>query len=139
MNSYPDVTPRASKIILANQPRLLRGMLKRALQRVPGLCVVEEIVDIANIPGAIERKSANWVIVSFPVNGEIPDAIHALLTAHPHIGVLAIATDGSQAKIMWKEPQIKEVNPSLNELIAILRQPVGNSTKHLDLRSHPAS
>lgn len=132
MNSYPYMTRQTSKIILANQPRLLRGMLKRVLQRDPDLCVVEEIVDLGNLATAIKREEADWVIVSFPVGGEIPEFINALLAAHPHVGVLAIATDGSQVKIMWKKPLIKEVNLSLNGLIAILRQHAGNSNGHPD-------
>jgi DNA-binding NarL/FixJ family response regulator len=132
------------KIIMVDGSRFLREMLKRVIAKTPGLQLVEEITDLANLSTAIEQTGAQWMVVSYPPDGKLPEAVESLLAAHPSIRVLALATDGSQAKMKWVEPRESAVavaadgsqvkmnwtesrekildDVSLNELIAILHE-----------------
>jgi hypothetical protein len=109
------------KIIMVDGSRFLREMLKRVIAKTPGLQLVDEISDLAMLSSAIERTGAQWMVVSYPPNGKVPEAIETSLAAHPSVRVLALATDGSQVKMKWVESREKILDDlSLDELIAIL-------------------
>jgi len=132
------------KIIMVDGSRFLREMLKRVIAKTPGLQLVEEITDLAKLSTAIEQTGAQWMVVSYPPDGKLPEAVESSLAAHPSIRVLALATDGSQAKMKWVEPRESGVaaaadgsqvkmnwtescekildDLSLNELIAVLHE-----------------
>jgi DNA-binding NarL/FixJ family response regulator len=93
------------KIIMVDGSRFLREMLKRVIAKTPGLQLVDEITDLASLSSAIEQTGAQWMVVSYPPNGKLPEAIESSLAAHPSVRVLALATDGSQVKMKWVEPR----------------------------------
>jgi hypothetical protein len=109
------------RIILANESRFLRELLKRVIDKVPGVQIVAEVTDVTTLSATIEETNARWVIVSLPVDSERPGVIESLLTAHPSIRVLAVGTDGSQVRMRWLEPRERNLDSSsLEDLIAIL-------------------
>jgi hypothetical protein len=119
-------------------------MLKRVIQKTPDLKVIGEISDLARLASTIAETGAEWVVVSLPPSGRIPETVESSLTAHPSVRVLAVAPDGSQVKMMWVEPRETAVavaadgsqiemhwtesrekdldDVSMDELIAILRK-----------------
>jgi chemotaxis response regulator CheB len=109
------------RIIMVNGSRFLQEMLKRVIEKTPGLQVVDEINDLARLSSAIEQTGAQWVVVSYPPNGEMPKAVESSLAAHPSVRVLAVAADGSHIKMKWVESHEKVLDDlSLDELIAVL-------------------
>jgi len=109
------------KIIMVDGSRFLREMLKRVIAKTPGLQLVDEITDLASLSSTIERTGAQWMVVSYPPDGKLPEAVESSLAAHPSIRVLALATDGSQVKMKWVESREEIVDDlSLDELIAVL-------------------
>lgn len=111
------------RIILANGSRFLRDMLKRVIEKVPDLRVVGEVTDLARLSSAILQTDAQWVIVSRPPNGKLPEVVESLLLKHPLVRILSVATDGSQVRMKWLESHEQVLDgSSLDELIAILRR-----------------
>jgi hypothetical protein len=132
------------KIIMVDGSRFLWEMLRRVIAKAPGLQLVDEIIDLASLSSAIEQTGAQWMIVSYPPNGKLPEAVESSLAAHPSVRVLAVAADGSQVKMKWVEPRESAVavaadgsqvkmnwtesreeildDLSLDELIAILHE-----------------
>ncbi len=109
------------RIILADVPRFLREMLKRAFEQAPGLWVVGEVADLTRLSSAIERTGAQWVVVSLPPDGKMPAMVEPLLAAHSSVRVLGVANGGSQVKMHWVEPHEQTLDDlSLDELIAVL-------------------
>ncbi len=110
------------RIIVANQQRLLREMMKRVIEKTPGFQVVGEGLEMAKLPAAIERTNAQWVIVSLRPEGELPQIVDDLLAVQPTLRVLALAPDGSQVKVKALKPREENLsNMNLNKLIAMLR------------------
>jgi hypothetical protein len=109
------------RIIMVSGSRFLQEMLKRVIAKTPGLQLVDEITDLAMLSSAIERTDAQWVVVSYPPNGEMPKAVASSLAAHPSVRVLAVAADGSHVKMKWVESREEILDDlSLDELIAVL-------------------
>jgi hypothetical protein len=117
------------RIILAGESRLLMEMLRRAISKSPGLEVVDQVADLANLPSAVERASAQWVIISLRPEGKMPEVVSHLLATHPSLLVLALAADGSHARLEWMEPHEEIFDQlSLDELVATLHS--GPPTVH---------
>ncbi len=132
------------QIILANESRLLREMLKRVIVKSPHLELVKEVREETDLAALVAQTGAEWVIVSFLANGQISNMAQNLLTAQPGVSILAVASDGSRVKARWRELRHQEVavepdgspvalnwsephekvwrNLSLDQLISILRK-----------------
>lgn len=122
---------QTSRVILANEPRLLRGLLRHVIAGAPGLQVVGEVVDLEDLSSLAGQIEAQWVIVSIWPEGLLPSAVRSLLVEHSTLCILGIAADGSQAKIAC-EGSTEDLRDglSLDDLLAILKSEVnycGNS------------
>ncbi|MCA1553298.1 MAG: hypothetical protein LC737_02865 [Chloroflexi bacterium] len=112
---------RAQRVIVANEPRLFREMLQRAMQDVPGLEVVGEAADFGALERLVEDTGAHWLIVSLDAVGAFPPWVERLLIAHPSLCVLGVADDGSHATIKWVEIHHQTLEGlSLNQLTAMV-------------------
>ncbi len=108
------------RVVLANDSRLLREMLKRVINKVPTLQVVEEIGDLAGLLPAIQRTNPAWVVVSLSANGSMPEVTNTVLQEQS-MHILGLRADWSRAKV--KSLPFCEENLgslSLRELIDIL-------------------
>jgi hypothetical protein len=109
------------RIILANGSRLLHEMLNRILIKTENLIVVQEIANEAQLPTAIEKSDAEWVIMSLPADSNIPKWVDNYINKHPRIRFMAVAADGSWVKMKWLENHEEKLdNLSLRDLIHIL-------------------
>lgn len=111
------------RVILANEPRLLRGLLSRALQQAPGVQVVGQETDKAKLASTIDESGADWVIVSLWQNGNLPAFLQDLISERPSLCLMGMAADGSQARTWSPDGGERNLNGlTLDELIATLRQ-----------------
>lgn len=122
---------QTSRVILANEPRLLRGLLRHVIAGAPGLQVVGEVVDPEDLSSLAGQIEAQWVIVSIWPEGLLPSAVQSLLVKYSSLCVLGMAADGSRAKIAC-ESSTEDLRDglSLDDLLAILKRGVdysGNS------------
>jgi hypothetical protein len=87
------------RIVLANQPRLLREMLAHVFAATPGLQVVVALDDGMELSDVIGSAQANWVVVS--LGGDSWEPIQALSKpmAGPMPSLLAISADGKQVEV----------------------------------------
>jgi DNA-binding NarL/FixJ family response regulator len=113
---------KSYRVILANQPRLLRSLLRRVLRKSGDIDVVGEVTDLESLPSKVEQTDAQWVIVSLWRNGNFPDALRSLMVEHPALCLLGLAEDGSQAIIRCPGSAEAAVSRlSLDSLLAALR------------------
>ena len=111
------------RVVLANQPRLLRGLLSRVLAKAPDVKVVSEELDLSRLSATVDREAADWVIVSLWQNGELPSPLERLLAEHPTTCLLGMAADGSQARVRCSTVDNTDLDDlSLQDLFATLRK-----------------
>lgn len=111
------------RIILANSSRLLRDMFKRVLLKTENLEVVQEISDYQNMPPAIQRLDADWVILELPDVELSPPWVDQYMVAHPGVHFMTVSTDGSRIKTKWLECHEQEFTDlTLPEVIRILEE-----------------
>jgi hypothetical protein len=110
------------QIILANEPRLLRGLLRRAINKIPGLDVVDEVENVSRLPSAVKQWNAEWLVVPLLSDGEMPHNLASLLREHASLSLLGMAGDGSEVRILRPErPEERLCDLSLAELVAVFR------------------
>lgn len=110
------------QIILANEPRLLRKLLARVFEKTPGVKVVCEVGNLAELPSAVEQTDPQWMVVSLWQQGKLPDVIKSILVQHPSIKVMGMAANGSAIAIKCPEAQERPLSDlSLSDLLAVLR------------------
>jgi DNA-binding NarL/FixJ family response regulator len=109
------------RIILANGSRLLREMLNRILLKTDNIDVIQEITNQETLPTSIENADAEWVVMSLPVDGAMPEWVEPYMVDHPHMRFMAVAADGSWVKTKWLESHEEDLNNlTLKDLINIL-------------------
>jgi AmiR/NasT family two-component response regulator len=112
---------RSSRVVMALESRLLRGILCRAIGNAPGLQVVGEVADIAALASTVEATDAGWVVVPMWPDDRLPEGLMHLVATHPAVCLLGMAADGSQAKIRCAgSPEKVLKGLSLDDLIATL-------------------
>lgn len=112
------------RVVLANEPRLLRGLLSRVLKQAPGVMVVGQELDEAKLSSTVGESQADWVIVSLWQNGNLPAFLRNLVSDHPSLCLLGMAADGSRARTWCLERGEQSLNGlTLEEFISTLRHP----------------
>ncbi|HZD55371.1 MAG TPA: hypothetical protein VE136_01510 [Anaerolineales bacterium] len=109
------------RIILANEPRLLREMLKRVFLKRLDLEVVAEVSNLSHLSEIIDRTRPQWVVVTLLPNGGLPGYAHGLPALYPRVGIVAVAGDGSRVKVKSGDAFERDLEGiSLDDLLAIL-------------------
>lgn len=111
-----------TRILIANEPRLLREMLSHTIRSFPEFKVVGEIQGLAGLVVAIRKAAPQWVIISLTPGGQLPKIVASLLAENPFLGIVALATDGGQGVICWMGQQEVLENISFNKLAWVLRR-----------------
>ncbi len=113
---------QSREIILSNGSRLLYGMLAHALKKAPGLEVIDGDAHPGGLMATVEEREASWLVVFLTSEGEVPQAVEPLLDQRSDIGLVALAADGSRARIHQPGGSGETLaGLSLDELIAVLR------------------
>lgn len=112
---------RANQVILANNSRLVREMLKHAINKNPCLEVVDVIGNPSKLPKVVKKEEPRWVVVSLSPEGDLPQEVSKVLNHNTGINILGMTVDGSQAKLKYITAQEESLDKlTLHELIRIL-------------------
>lgn len=110
------------RIILVNNSRLMRDMLKRVISKTAGLEIVSDLDDLAEFPETVKQIEADWAIVLLPPDEGVPDLVEQVINEQPSMRFLLMGVDGSHARIKWNEPhEVPLDKKNLQELLALLR------------------
>ena len=111
----------AQRIILVNGSRLLGDMLYNVICRADHLEMVQEVSRYEELPAAIERTNAEWVIMSLPFDASFPRWVDDHLAEHPATRFLAIFIGSGKVRLKWLgSPEEELEDLSLDDLIRIL-------------------
>jgi hypothetical protein len=118
------------QVILLNDSRLMREMLIRVLNKSKRLRVIRQVKNEQDLEDAIQETNAEWVLMTLPADGHVPNWITELNHVHPKLRFLSISIDGSHIKMSWLESKEKDLDGlSLEELLEVLEnEPHGQPT-----------
>jgi len=112
-----------TRVLVANQPRLMRELVLETIADQPDIEVVGELQDDSEIPDAVERTHPDFVIVALRGEGGRPAVCDQLLHRHPEIRILALAQDRNSSIYYWASLDIhaKAVEASQEGVLKALR------------------
>jgi hypothetical protein len=115
-------------ILLANQPRIFRELLHRALDTAQSSQLIVEVSDLKRLPKILDRVHARWLVITLDPEQQVPPPISDLIDQHPDVSVIGVSADGSRVGILdthtahlnGPRQWYRHENMSLAELLAVL-------------------
>ena len=111
------------RVILANHSRLLSEMFQRVIDKAENLEVVQEVIDNADLPIAIQRFCPEWVIVSLPISSPVLDWINICMQEDPSVQFIFLSPENHSMTMKWQMASEEDLsNLSLKEFIYLLEK-----------------
>jgi hypothetical protein len=81
-------------IILANQSLLWRTLLRRLLDKTPGMIVLDDSGNFNELPSLLRQVQVDWLVVTRQENGGINEQARMFVQRASSLSLLAISADG---------------------------------------------
>jgi hypothetical protein len=108
---------------LLDNSRLVRDLLRRVIDKAPGLQIVAEVDDLSDYPDVACQTRADWTILLLDPDEEVPEIVEQAINYQNSMRLLVMAVDGSQVRMRWIEPHEQSLdNKNLEDLLTILRR-----------------
>lgn len=95
------------KVLVANQPRLMRDLVVATVSDQPDIEVVDVLDDEALILECIEQKHPDFLIIGLDRSDARPPLCDVLLDRFPHLCILALASDRNSTIFFWASLNIR--------------------------------
>lgn len=116
--------PQSVRVVVANQPRLMRELVLEALTEQPDIDVVGEIKDDHEIVDAVEKIRPDFLIIALEESNQRPAICDSLLRRYPEMKILALAPQRNSSVFYWASFDIhsSQVEASEAGLLSTLRR-----------------
>jgi DNA-binding NarL/FixJ family response regulator len=94
------------RVLVANQPRLMRELVLATISDQPDIEVMGEIGDDEALMAMVMQCKPDFVIIALDESGQRPLICDELLGEHPKMKVLALAPDRNNSVFFWSVPNI---------------------------------
>lgn len=116
-------------ILLATQPRMLREMLHRALEKASDMQLVVETDTPDQVSALLSRVQADWLVTTLDEDNRLAEPVRSAIAQNPDVSVIGLSADGSHAEVRGtegvdgnrKHERYHLDDISLSDLMSILR------------------
>ena len=109
------------RVLVANQPRLMRDLVLATISDQPDIEVVGELEDESKIAQATAELQPDIVIIALDHADERPPICEHLLIHYPRIKVLAVAPEDDQSVFFWSDIRSTAVESSIEGILNVIR------------------
>src|SRR5262252_1892123 len=106
---------KAIRVLVANQPRLLRELILSTFADQPDIEIVGEVVNESEIPAKVSTTAPNFVVIALDDPNKRPAICDALLREHPNLRVIAVAARKESVVYYWASFDIHSNNIEASE------------------------
>ena len=116
---------RNVRVLVANQPRLIRELLLETISDQPDIEVVGEVQNEADILLAVEQNRPDFLIVALDKRRSHPPVCALLLEKFPDMKILALAPERNLTVFYWASIDIHSLDLEASEegILEVLRGP----------------
>ncbi len=119
---------KAIRILVANRPRLMRELILSTLTDQPGIEIVGEVSDDAEIPGRVKQTLPDLLVIALDEPEKRPHVCDVILRQHPELRILAVASRQNRTICYWASLDIHsdEIEPSEEGILNTVRSMMQN-------------
>jgi DNA-binding NarL/FixJ family response regulator len=102
------------RILVANRPKLMRELILATLADEPGIEIVGEVSDDAEIPARVDETLPDLLVIALDEPGKRPQICDAVLREHPQVRIIAVASEQNRSTGYWASFDIHsdDIEPS---------------------------
>lgn len=111
------------RVLVANQPRLMRELVLGTIADQPDIDVIGEVSDDAEIAAAVAEARPDVVIVALGQPNKRPGLCTALMRQFPQLRIIAVAAERNSSMLIWSVVDIhsSEIECSEDGILAAVR------------------
>lgn len=96
------------RVVVANQPRLMRELVLETVAEEPDIEIVAEVQNEAEIVQVVEGTHPDFLIIALDESNQRPPLCDILLRRYPEMKILAIAPERNSSMLFWASSEIHE-------------------------------
>lgn len=111
------------RVLVANHPKLMRELILATLADEPGIEIVGEVADEAEIPDRVHQTLPDLLVIALDDPGKRPRICDAVLRDHPQVRIIAVASDQNRSTGYWASFDIHsdDIEPSAAGILNAVR------------------
>jgi DNA-binding NarL/FixJ family response regulator len=114
---------RSIRILVANRPKLMRELILATLSDEPGIEVVGEVSEEAEIRQRVRQTSPDLLVIALDEPAKRPDICDTLLRDQPGLRIIAVASQQNCSVFYWASFDIhsSQIEPSEQGILNAVR------------------
>jgi len=92
---------KATRVLVANHPKLMRDVIVATFAGQPGIEIVGEVSDESEILDQVHATLPDLLIIALEESGERPAICDRLLRQHPELRIIAVALHEDRTLYYW--------------------------------------
>lgn len=92
---------KATRVLVANRPKLMREVILATLADQPGIEIVGEVTEEAEILGRVQATLPDLLVVGLEENEQRPAICDRVLRDHPELRIIAVASRKNRTLYFW--------------------------------------
>jgi DNA-binding NarL/FixJ family response regulator len=92
---------KATRVLVANSPKLMRDVVLAALADQPGIEIVGEVANEAEIAQQVHATLPDLLVIALGQNEGRPAICDRILREHPELRIIAVASREDRTRYFW--------------------------------------
>jgi chemotaxis response regulator CheB len=111
---------RATRVLVANRPKLMREVILSALTDQPGIEIVGEVSEEKDILPQVKATLPDLLVIGLEESDERPAICDRVLREHPELRVIAVASRKDRTLYYWASFDIHcaDIEPSASGILS---------------------
>lgn len=116
---------KTTRVLVANHPKLMRGVILAALADQPGIEIVGEVSDERDILSAVQTTVPDLLVIALDENEQQPPICDQILRQHPTLRIVAVASRKDRTLYFWASFDIHctDIESSVAGIMSVVQHP----------------
>jgi chemotaxis response regulator CheB len=117
---------RATRVLVANRPKLMREVILSALVDQPGIEIVGEVSDEKDILPQVHATLPDLLVVALEEGEQQPAICEQVLRERPELRIIAVASRKDRTLYFWASFDIHctDIEPSASGILGVVHNPM---------------
>jgi DNA-binding NarL/FixJ family response regulator len=115
---------KATRVLVANRPKLMREVMVEMLACEPGIEVVGEVPDESQILTEVRNKLPDLLVIALDEAAGRPPICDRVLSEYPQVRIIAVASQDNRSVCYWASFDIHsdDIESSVAGILRAVRQ-----------------